>query len=181
MQAKLIKQKGIGIQTIDGNDYFLTVNDKTYHTNPITQGLGEFGKLSYKNCKEIEFGYDLNELAKIEYPICEVWNDEEALIRELAFKKGFQKAIELMGDKKFTEEDVLKAIEMYYGKDKIFIEIIQSLQQTEWDVEIEMQKVKDKTKIIGAVKGVKGSGNKITTYKSVPKLDADGCLILKKI
>ena len=31
------------------------------------------------------------------------------------------------------------------------------------------------------MKGVKGSGNKITTYKSVPKLDADGCLILKRI
>jgi len=38
----------------------------------------------------------------------------------------------------------------------------------------------DETKIVGAIKGVKGSGNKITTYKSVPKLDEDGCLILKK-
>jgi hypothetical protein len=44
-----------------------------------------------------------------------------------------------------------------------------------------MEKVKDETKIIGSVKGVKGSGHKITTYKSVLKLDADGCLILKKI
>jgi hypothetical protein len=54
-------------------------------------------------------------------------------------------------------------------------------KQTEWDVEVEMKKVKDKTKIIGLVKGVKGSGDKITTYKSVPKLDSEGCLILKKI
>jgi hypothetical protein len=60
-------------------------------------------------------------------------------------------------------------------------DIIKSLQQTEWDVEIEMEKVKDETKIVGAVKGVKGSGSKITTYKSVPKLDSDGCLILKRI
>jgi len=43
-----------------------------------------------------------------------------------------------------------------------------------------MKKVVDKTKVIGAVKGVKGSGDKITTYKSVPKLDSEGCLILKK-
>lgn len=64
-------------------------------------------KLSVENCKEIEFGYDLDELAKIEYPICEVWNDEEALIRELAFKKSFQKAIELMGDKKIWK-NILK-------------------------------------------------------------------------
>jgi hypothetical protein len=44
-----------------------------------------------------------------------------------------------------------------------------------------MKKVVDETKVIGAVKGVKGSGHKITTYKTVPKLDSDGCLILKKI
>ena len=56
-----------------------------------------------------------------------------------------------------------------------------SRKKNEWDVEVEMEKVKDETKIIGSVKGVKGSGHKITTYKSVPKLDADGCLILKKI
>jgi hypothetical protein len=59
---------------------------------------------------------------------------------------------------------------------------IQSLQQpTEIEVEVEMEKVVDETKMIGVVKGVKGSGNKITTYKSVPKLDSDGCLILKRI
>jgi hypothetical protein len=56
-----------------------------------------------------------------------------------------------------------------------------SRKQTEWDVKVEIKKVIDEIKIIGAVKGVKGSGNKITTYKSVPKLDADGCLILKRI
>jgi len=44
-----------------------------------------------------------------------------------------------------------------------------------------MKNVIDETKIVGAIKGVKGSGNKITTYKQIPKLDADGCLILKRI
>jgi hypothetical protein len=34
--------------------------------------------------------------------------------------------------------------------------------------------------VIGAVKGVKGSGDKITTYKTVPKLDSQGCLILTR-
>jgi hypothetical protein len=56
-----------------------------------------------------------------------------------------------------------------------------SRKQTEWDVEVEIKKVIDKTRIVGAIKGVKGSGNKITTYKQIPKLDADGCLILKRI
>ena len=40
--------------------------------------------------------YDLDELARTEYSVGEVWNDEEALIRGLAFKKGFQKALELL-------------------------------------------------------------------------------------
>ena len=39
----------------------------------------------------------------------------------------------------------------------------------------------DGDKMIGVVKGVKGSGNKITTYKSVPKLDENGYLILIRI
>jgi hypothetical protein len=43
-----------------------------------------------------------------------------------------------------------------------------------------MKKVVDETKVIGAVKGVMGSGDKITIYKSIPKLDSNGCLILKR-
>jgi hypothetical protein len=60
-------------------------------------------------------------------------------------------------------------------------EIFWGLYDTEIEVMIEMEKVVDETKVIGAVKGVKGSGHKITTCKSVPKLDSEGCLILKKI
>ncbi len=71
--------------------------------------------------------------------------------------------------------------EIEYGADELIKKVIQSLQQNEWDVEIKTEKVIDETKIVGAIKGVKGSGNKITTYKSVPKLDEDGCLILKKL
>jgi hypothetical protein len=48
-------------------------------------------------------------------------------------------------------------------------EIVKSIQQTEWDVEIEMEK-----KWI-ANSSIYGHGE----YELVPKLDADGCLILK--
>ena len=143
--------------------------------------------LSLKNCQAIERGYDLDELAKIEYPICEVWNDEEALIRELAFKKGFKKALELLGDKKFSEEDIKKVVEISrqgslqkthngYGVStgSVFVldklsanDIIKSLQQTEWDVEIE------------TVPALSNNGN--VYYGEIPKLDVDGCLILKRI
>jgi hypothetical protein len=107
---------------------------------------------------------------------------------------GFNKAMELNKDKMFTLEDMRNAIQ--FGLDGMFgyeageegttknqmKRYIQSIQQPiEIDVEIEMEKVVDETKIIGAIKGVKGSGDKITTYKTVPKLDSEGCLILKKI
>jgi hypothetical protein len=37
-----------------------------------------------------------------------------------------------------------------------------------------------KTKFLNSIKGVKGSGHKITTYDKYPKLDDMGCLIIKK-
>ena len=122
--------------------------------------------LSLKNCKVIELGDDLDELAKIEYPICEVWNDEEALIRELAFKKGFQKALELMGDKKFSEGQLREAF-FHVQNEPTFDVFKQSLQQTEWDVEIE------------TVPALSNNGN--VYYGDIPKKDEYGCLIFKRI
>jgi hypothetical protein len=61
-------------------------------------------------------------------------------------------------------------------------DIFEYIQQPkEVEVSVEMEKVVDETKMIGVVKGVKGSGNKITTYKSVPKLDENGYLTLIRI
>jgi len=148
----------------------------------------ELQKLSHENCDEI-FG-----VVNVEKLATEV---EESLdFREFcstSFKLGFNKAMELNGDKLFTLDDVRNAIQLAryhstHNKNGVLVcfhedtdKIIQSLQQpTEIEVEIEMVKVVDETKVIGTVKGVKGSGDKITTYKSVPKLDEDGCLILKK-
>jgi hypothetical protein len=97
------------------------------------------------------------------------------------FIKGFNKAMELNKDKLFTLEDMIKARnrgDWYSDEDwDNYIKLLQ--QPTEIEVEIEMKRVVDETKVIGVVKGIKGSGDKITTYKSSPKLDADGCLILK--
>ena len=136
--------------------------------------------LSLKNCQAIERGYDLDELAiesSREYFIKPI----ESPIFTFGYEEGFQKALEILGDKKFSEEDISKAYQEGYYDELSLQEVIQSLRQTEWEVEVVMQKIKDETKIIGSVKGVKGSGSKITTYKSVPKLDADGCLILKRL
>jgi hypothetical protein len=152
-------------------------------------------KLSKQNCDEIFGVVDVEKLAE------ESWGDKISSPYH-AYVDGFNKAMELNKDKVFTLEDMKRAIDKAkqgsvkethngYGRpteprfvldDLSYDEIIQSLQQpTEIEVEIEIKKVVDETKVIGAVKGVKGSGDKITTYKSVPKLDENGCLILKKI
>jgi hypothetical protein len=58
MKTKLIKQDGIGFQNKFKSDYYLTLNGKIYHTNPLTLGMLTIegkagGALSYKNCHEI--------------------------------------------------------------------------------------------------------------------------------
>jgi hypothetical protein len=174
MKAKLIKT---------GSDYLL--RDMGGNVLAITNGTTEGRKLSKQNCDEIFGVVDVEKLA--EYSVQEITeSNTEFYLRDVYkefFKDGFDKAMELNKDKVFTLEDMIncwnKALKFQVLR-QTFGEYIQSLQQpTEIEVEIEMEKVDYETKVIGAVKGVKGSGDKITTYKTVPKLDSEGCLILK--
>jgi hypothetical protein len=163
MKGKLVKRS-------NGRFDFYKIEDVD-QLNTITSSFDNpKGKLSLKNCQAIELGYDLNELVKEE---CE-YNQDSLRQYDSKFiefyKEGFQKALEILGDKKFSEDDILKAIEMYYEKGKIFIEIIQSLQQTEWDVEIEKEFIFDPA--MGISQGY---------YSDKPKLDSEGNLILKRL
>jgi hypothetical protein len=187
MKAKLIK--------IDKDNYTL-FDEKgiPIGTTPNVLSNNTFSKLSKQNCDEIFGVVSVEKLAE-EYKnkkgsISTTELEDE--IFKLGFKDGFNKAMELNKDKLFTLEDIKKAINLAYviGKsddtyqecEKFVCEQLQSIKQpTEIEVEIEMEKIVDETKVMGAVKGVKGSGDKITTYKSVPKLDSQGNLILKKI
>ena len=140
-------------------------------------------KLPKQNCDDIFGVIDVEKLAE-NYEKENFNGDLEHHPLQI-FKAGFNKAMELNKDKLFTLEDMMncwnKALKFQDHKETLG-EYIQSIQQpTEIEVEIEMKKVVDETKVIGAVKGVKGSGDKITTYKTVPKLDLEGCLIFKKI
>ena len=124
--------------------------------------------LSLKNCQAIELGYDLDELG-MDYAST-IYDGRTELIKfngsKVDFIKGFQKALELLGDKKFSEDDLMEA----YSRGQTNSPI-QSLQQTEWDVEIKMggYKFNDDGEKIG-----------FPSYE-LPKLDADGCLILKRL
>ena len=118
-------------------------------------------KLSKEKCDEIFGVVNIEKLADAYSDAWDSFTDD----RFDAYKAGFEKAMELNKGKLFTENDILKAIEMYYGKDKIFIEIIQSLQQpTEIAVEVKVDICGDKV------------------YE-VPEivLDKNGYLILRKI
>lgn len=175
MNGKLIKRS----ETI----YHLHVNEMLYAMNmeydPYS-GMSRIQKLSLKNIQTIERGYDLDELAE-EYSTMSIFIDSRATepptikeiedaeyISEIAFKIGFQKALEILGDKKFSEDDMINCF--YEGKDGDWGSAggyVESLQQTEWDVVIEME-------YVGKIKTGK-------YHEMNPKLDADGCLILKRI
>ena len=130
-------------------------------------------KISLKNCEAIELGYDLDELASGYSKKREDLDLVYANGLYYGFLEGFQKALEILGDKKFSEEDMSKMMlatsewlnsEIEYGADELIKKVIQSIQQTEWDVRIDVLL----TERHGGV-----------VYET-PKLDADGCLILKK-
>ena len=171
MKAKLIKKR-TGIYKLESNGDVIASSDIDMNNDL------QLTKLSLKNCQEIENGYDLDELVKERFGEA-FWHDGDKY-----FKEGFQKALELMGDKKFSEEDVMLGWDAGVMSKSIVFSMEQlephresyqrnlkpaSLQQTEWDVEVEMEQI---TLPFGA--------NQFIT-ESKPKLDADGCLILKKL
>jgi hypothetical protein len=118
-------------------------------------------KLSKQNCDEIFRVVDVEKLAKEVLP-----NDDTTsrLSQQKGFVIGFNKAMELNKDKLFTLEDMMncwnKALKFQEHKQTLG-EYIQSPQQpTEIEVEIDMD---------------------ILNEYDQPKLDSEGCLILKKI
>ena len=151
MEGKLIKDK---------NDYFLDLENK-------------IGQLSLKNCQAIENDYNLDELAEQNWRIGLEEYMPTPATHVTSFKAGFQKALEILGDKKFSEKDVINAFHvgrLYQGRegDTTIENYLQSLQQTEWDVEI----ITEPFLSVG--------DNFHDKYQTRPKLDADGCLILKR-
>ena len=166
MDAKLIKK----------TDGYYILRTEAGKPLAISEGGKEGKKLSLKNCQAIELGYDLDELAVLS-------TKEETTIvgnQKMAqgFIKGFQKALSILGDKKFSEDDMISAFKFgwerrtneksyYQSYEDFFVPLgipSKELQQTEWDVEIVMRPAS-------------------LVYISnlvIEELDADGCLILKR-
>ena len=143
-------------------------------------------KLSIKNCEAIANGYDLDELSENvyrEYPTesknsgFEYNRDRHVFKKRKAFIKGFEKCLELIGDKKFSEEDV-KNVYLNSFKHEWFGDCIKSLQQTEWDVEILMG---TNYRHIDCVNEGDLVASKIVKDNEAPMLDKNNCLILRRL
>ena len=143
MKAELVKRQ-------DRWDLYLIADgSKIASTLP-----NPMNKLSIKNCQAIENGYDLDELAG-DYANKELNEEFTSKVGNFygfssSFTDGFQKALEILGDKKFSEED-LKLAFFHVQNEPTFAVFKESLQQTEWDV----------------------------TFNPDEK-DSEGCLILKR-
>jgi hypothetical protein len=171
MEGKLIKM-------VEGYTLSLTgsVDDLYGISNHQLAEEHQLQKLSLKNCEAIENGYDLDELAKLSYK-CDPYIAEYL---EQEFKRGFQKALEILNNKKFSETELYRAFLINSSGDNFTLEkrfnetILPMFQESEWDVEIVTEPMNlDEIREQG-----KGFLNSNTNK---PKLDANGCLILKGI
>ena len=150
MESKLVKVE---------NGYVLMVDNIMHATDN--------DKLSLKNCQAIENGYDLDELTKKEFPLLELTNHssdsyiEEENLQLLGHRKTYIKAFQKA---QHSPQPMPKP-----DSDKLRDELIQSLQQTEWDVEIETIEY-----------GLGNDENGRPVFETRNILDADGCLILKR-
>ena len=176
MEGKLIKlglSEGYRLDDLNGNYIASTLNGKN--------------KLSLKNCEAIENGYDLDELAKI-YSGKEIFEDGyDGLINphtkmfiEVAYIKGFQKALEILADKKYTETELYHAFLINSAGNNTtlrnFFEqtVLPMFKDNAWNVEICCY-------IGNGDKESDSFKDPIVTNTGIPKLDANGCLILRRI
>jgi hypothetical protein len=177
MKAKLVKRSNGRFDLYEIKDVDQLNTIASSFDNPK-------GKLSLKNCQAIELGYSINKLAENH------WDENNKHYKDginpyahkIGYIAGFQKALELLSDKKFSEENLAKAYAIGYGDfehvKNSWPKLIQSLQQDEWDVEIY------------TLNDCQGDFEKCNnenftcvfcTDTGIPKLDEDNCLILKRI
>jgi len=165
MKATLIKDEdGYTLFTREEN----STNRKFIAT---TSGMYVEYKLSKQNCDDLFGVVDINKFI--------IEDSKDTVIYNESYELGFQRAMELNKDKVFTLEDIKKAYSQgeldalktgsYSEKEN---EYTQSLQQpTEIEVEIEME----------CCGNYSPPCNINCEYGPKPKLDSEGCLILKKI
>lgn len=167
---------GVLIKTDDGFDLFIDKDPMI----EIPSGRYPWDitkqRLSFKNCENVFVGYDLDELVEENFKTTSFGTTNKWVAHE-TFRKGFRKALELMGDKKFTEEDMLKAFEKgaLFGSTKTgnthyFDEMIKKL------------KSRVRVKLSTTCDGVQtGLCSDLCDCNLIINRDKDGCLILERL
>ena len=167
MKAKLYKT--------EKENYVLVDTTKGTYDDGYMLGTSresQYNKLSIKNCESIERGYDLDELVEDNFKgLRDCISDSD--IAEFYISLVKTTVTEILGDKKFSEKDVISMIEKSRETGLTAEYLILNNQQNEWDVEIR-EECLDKN-----CDGINRKGECITTGK--PKHDTDGCLILKRV
>ena len=175
-----------GFELVKREDHWDLYNEDGHKIASTLDGCNS--KLSIKNCEEIFNGYDLDKLAENtyrEYPTdlkeseYHYNRDYQVHKKRKAFIKGFNAAVEILGDKKFSEDDMVEfamsMISQYqFGNTNIHNRELlkESLpQQTEFDVELVME----------CCGNYSAPCKYNCEYGQKPKLDAEGNLILKRI
>jgi hypothetical protein len=145
-------------------DYTLILkNPKEYpHSLPL---------LSRQNCDELFGVIKVKKLAEEFAKNYSIDSKTQANV-EYGFKQGFQKAIELNKDKKFTLEQVIEAMSLYtkkiYAMSTVIMMVSEELKQVQ--VEIEMETIGE------------GLDEKAQPQHAIiPKVDDKGYLILTKV
>jgi hypothetical protein len=171
MKAKLIKtESGYNLFTqgfLKGSTEIDLVNQLNIEEGNIRYHL------SKQNCDKI---FGVVDVIDVVYK--QVRNGFDGVIdsfTEAFAKECINKAMELMGDKIFTLDDIHTVFIMGREgmEDKMNRYVTRIHEPTEWDVEIEMECLDPNCDGINK-KGVCIPGDK-------PKLDENGCLILKKL
>jgi len=138
-------------------------------------------ELSIKNCIEVSGNINIIELAESWY-FSDPKNVLGVNLKVIeGFKAGFNKAMELNKDKLFTVEDMKKAFEAGY-------ETLESEKTYNEHYDILIQSLQQPTEIEVEIRCYIGNGNKesdsfkdpLVTNTGIPKLDENGCLILKR-
>ena len=150
------------------NGYILLVDDIMYATDN--------DKLSKQNCDEI---FGVINIDKIFLDCYGKALNKNAIIRQEGFTEGFNKAMELQKDKLFTEADIRKA----YHVGRVFRNNhVAGVGTQASDALVESLKQPTTIEVVMEMENVNGGLDEMAQplYFKVPKLDKDGCLILKK-
>ena len=172
MEKEFTLKKNLGIYTLYNSDGSTMANS---YESPHKL-------LSVSNCDEIFGVVDINKWAneKVDNRFNET-DGYHKFVYVDGIVNGFNKAMELNKDKLFTEDDLRLSIHFgTFGEangQTTTIEFIQSLQQpTEIEVVIEM--IKEEYTLTQNGEGFEDQAYR--TWKEVPKLDKNGCIILKR-